>query len=263
MVSLARHTKITRCMHAESEIFSYGLRASGLSLFVLHVESPSSTLRRTVPTPRILLTMSTEADTAAVASTNGIADPLTPQVPTEAKMRRKARKAEIHTNNKKVTEELTEIGEKMNKLLEDAATRLDVDLQQLTGKFLAKTSAVHEVKPTAWNGLVAMMAADPEWSKMKRMSFVHMSTPQELTRFLLFAHPGVYKGATYMNYVVQRIIDEQIYTNMSEADKKKCIEYAQKNRDAKISAGTAKTEERRLTQGNVSTELYNMCNRVS
>jgi hypothetical protein len=88
--------------------------------------------------------------------------------PTEAELHRKKRRIEARENDKKIEAELKSIASQTNQLLEDAAHKLNIDLQQLTSRFLATTSAIHEVKPTAWNGLVAKKAI--EWAEMKGVS---------------------------------------------------------------------------------------------
>jgi hypothetical protein len=65
-----------------------------------------------------------------------------------------------------------------------------------------------------------------------------------------------------MNYIVDRIVREDIYTDLSDKAKQECIDFAQKLRDDKLNTGTARTVDQRLNQGNVKKELFDMCDRV-
>ncbi|CEL56029.1 hypothetical protein RSOLAG1IB_02043 [Rhizoctonia solani AG-1 IB] len=117
---------------------------------------------------------------------------------------------------------------------------MNIDPQQLTSKFLAAQSASHSARPTAWHGFVSKMSS--EWK----------SEGEALG----------YTGMTYMNWVVKRIGDEDLYANLTDGEKENMVKYAEELCASRLSAGSVRNGERRLTQGNIKNEIFNMCERL-
>ncbi|KDN41114.1 hypothetical protein RSAG8_07668, partial [Rhizoctonia solani AG-8 WAC10335] len=159
---------------------------------------------------------------------------------TEKELKARKRRLELNEQNKAIDPELEVIGEEVDRLLGTAASRLNLDPQQLTSKFLAAQSASHSACPTAWHGFVSKMSS--EWK----------SEGEALG----------YTGMTYMNWVVKRIGDEDLYTNLIDEKKEEMVKYAEELRASRLSAGSVRTGEHRLTQGNIKNELFNMCERL-
>ncbi|CUA68890.1 hypothetical protein RSOLAG22IIIB_08134 [Rhizoctonia solani] len=154
---------------------------------------------------------------------------------------RKQKRVEAAKKEKRIEEALLKLGEQVDCLLQDAAAQLDIEVQMLTSRFLAARATFHESKPTPWQGFVSKMSA--VWRDEEDGGQKH-------------------KGAAYLNYVVKRISDEGLYTSLSSKEKDELVLYAQELRDSKISAGSARTVNKRLNQGNVRNELYTMAERL-
>ncbi|CCO35544.1 hypothetical protein BN14_09662 [Rhizoctonia solani AG-1 IB] len=71
-----------------------------------------------------------------------------------------------------------------------------------------------------------------------------------------------YTGMTYMNWVVKRIGDEDLYANLTDGEKENMVKYAEELCASRLSAGSVRNGERRLTQGNIKNEIFNMCERL-
>ncbi|KAG8687671.1 hypothetical protein FRC11_006782 [Ceratobasidium sp. 423] len=161
--------------------------------------------------------------------------------PLEHPLSRKQKRVEAAKKEKQIEGVLLRLGEQVDLLLQDAATELNVEAQVLTSRFLAARSAFHESRPTPWQGFVSKMST--AWKDEEDGGRKH-------------------KGAAYLNYVVKRIAEEGLYANLTPKEKEGLVVYAQELRNSKISAGSAKTVDKRLVQGNVKNELYAMADRL-
>ncbi|KAG8754172.1 hypothetical protein FRC12_011280 [Ceratobasidium sp. 428] len=148
-----------------------------------------------------------------------------------AKALRKAKRAEKARVEESINEELATIEDSLHKLIDAAATKLDVDAEEIRSRFLAYAGSRASARPTAWNGLIHEKSK--EWSDMK----------------------GSYGGGAYMLYVLERIREEGLYEDMSDSTKEHYIKVAQKARDDQLNAGLARTGTKRLAQGSVKEEL--------
>lgn len=77
----------------------------------------------------------------------------------------KAKRAAQRATKKAIATEIATIASQANAALEQAAKSLDVPIEDLRAQYLLHTQAHHEVKPTAWNGLVHAMAK--KWESEK------------------------------------------------------------------------------------------------
>ncbi|KAG8689497.1 hypothetical protein FRC11_002291 [Ceratobasidium sp. 423] len=141
---------------------------------------------------------------------------------------------------KAIDQELDSIAGQVDRLIRDASERIGVDVAELTGQFLAKSTATHEKKPTAWNGLVSKVSSE----------LAHKKEEPE------------FRGAAFMRYVVQYIHDNNLYKDLTEKQKEELVAYTQKVRDDRVNAGQTKTIDQRLSQGSVKDEIFAMCKRL-
>ncbi|KAG8778762.1 hypothetical protein FRC12_024834 [Ceratobasidium sp. 428] len=149
----------------------------------------------------------------------------------KSKELRKAKRAAKAQADDAINEELAAIEENLHHLIDTAATKLDIDAEEIRSRFLAYAGSRASARPTAWNGLIHERSK--EWSDMK----------------------GSYGGGAYMLYVLERIRAEGLYEDMSDDMKGHYIKVAQKARDNKLNAGSARTGTKRLAQGSVKEEL--------
>ncbi|KAG8725738.1 hypothetical protein FRC11_001590 [Ceratobasidium sp. 423] len=110
-------------------------------------------------------------------------------------------------------------------------------IAELTGQFLAKSTATHEKKPTAWNGLVFKVSSE----------LAHKKEEPE------------FRGAEFMCYVVQYIHDNNLYKDLTEKQKEELVAYTQKVHNDQVNAGQTKTIDQQLSQGSVKDEIFAMC----
>ncbi|KAG9090735.1 hypothetical protein FS749_000328 [Ceratobasidium sp. UAMH 11750] len=155
-----------------------------------------------------------------------------------AKARKQALRVARREKADKINDVLVELQEKAYAMFEEAAQELDCDVEEVRKLFIANSAAHMHAKPTAWNGLVHEKSR--EWVDMK----------------------DTYSGGKYIQYVVERIKEEGLYEKMSEQDEARYVETAQKLRDSKLNAGSARTMMNRKTPGNVFTELDAMGHRL-
>ncbi|KDN33839.1 hypothetical protein RSAG8_13069, partial [Rhizoctonia solani AG-8 WAC10335] len=111
-----------------------------------------------------------------------------------AKDRYKQTQKANQITQKAIDKELDKITSQVDQLLHDASTRIGVEVAELTGQFLAKSTATYEKKPTAWNRLVSKVSSELAHKKLE---------PE-------------FKGTAFMWFVVQHIHENRLYKDLTE-----------------------------------------------
>ncbi|KAG8700476.1 hypothetical protein FRC08_004674 [Ceratobasidium sp. 394] len=154
-----------------------------------------------------------------------------PSNPAQATAVRKAKRLAKTEQDYALEQELHSIEEKLHELMENAAAKLDIDVEEIRSQFLAYANVRSTFRPTAWNGLVHEKSV--EWIDEKVN----------------------YPGGAYIQFVVEKIKDEGIYAALSEEQLEYYKKLAQKLRDDKLNAGSSKTDYKRLAQGTAKDDI--------
>ncbi|KAG8728224.1 hypothetical protein FRC10_005203, partial [Ceratobasidium sp. 414] len=131
---------------------------------------------------------------------------------------RKSKRIAKAEQDSRLIERLHSIEKKLHKLIEHAPSNLGIETDVVRSQFLAYANVRSTALPTAWNGLV---------------------------------HEKLGK-----KYVVERIKDKELYTALLEDKVEYYRNVAQKLRDDKLNAGSAKTSCKRLFQGSAKDDIH-------